>query len=436
MEGNQLYKGVNNDLVPQYIYHRLPESLLKVVCNYDKREKDVLLTASLVAISSSLPNIIFFYDRRKFFPNLYGMISAPAASGKGVMNKARLLVSPIHHEILLKSGEDIKRWKKDQKEGTHVGLAPQLEVKILAGNISSAELYAYLKSSKHGILMMESEADIIGNMLMNDWSSYSPILRSAFQNEPVSMVRKMDKLFVEIEEPVLSLLLSGTPDQFKNLIKSRENGLFSRFLVYSFDEVSPFRDVFEFEGDGDPDKNFKEVGEELLQIYRKLKDLNEPIVFKFQLNQKRKLIKLFTKIQTDILSNHPHGFAGHIMRYALMFNKIALVLSVMRQYDKLDGISTLTCTHEDYLVTERLIRTYIKHALIVYYSFDDFSFSEADEQLFFSLKSSFTRAEAIEVGQKFGVPTRTMDEKLSKWKKMKAVHTIGKGKYRKHKDTM
>lgn len=436
MESNQLFKGIKNDLIPDYIYNRLPDYFQKILLNYYKREKDVLLTASIVAISSVLPNMIFYYDRRKFFPNLYGMISAPAASGKGVMNKARNLVSPIHKELIQTSLEDIRKWKKDQKDGKQVGLSPQLKVKILAGNISSAELYAYLNSSEHGLLMMESEADIIGNMLTNDWSSYSPILRNAFQNEPISMVRKMDKLFVEIEEPVLSLLLSGTPDQFKNIIKSRENGLFSRFLVYAFDEVSPFRDVYEFEDDEDPDKNIQEVSSELLNIYRKLNDLEKPIVFKLQTNQQRRLIKLFTKIQRDILENHPNGFSAHIMRYALMFNKIALVLSVMRQHSRLDGTSSLICTHEDYLIAERLIKTYIKHALIVYYSFDDSILSDADEQLFFSLHIVFTRKEAIDVGKRFGVPTRTMDEKLSKWKKMKVVHTVGKGKYRKHRDNI
>lgn len=433
MENNELYNGIKNEKIPGYIYNRLPESLLNTVSGYEDREKDVLLTSAIVAISSCLPNVIFYYDRRKYFANLYGMISAPAASGKGVMNKARPIISPIHKKLMQDSLANMSKWKKEQKEGKQEGPMPQLEVKLLAGNISSAELYTYLNSSKHGLLMMESEADIIGNMLNNDWSSYSPILRNAFQNETVSMVRKMDKLFVEIEEPILSLLMSGTPDQFKNIIKSKENGLFSRFLVYSFDEITPFRNVFA-DKDLDPDVKLKEVGKGLLKLYEKLKDLKSPVVFRFQPNQEKKFHEIFIKIQTDILENHPSGFSAHIFRYALMCNKIALVLSVIRHIDQIDGRTELICTHEDYLIAEKLVRIYIRHALIVYYSFDDSTLSESDEKLFYSLTNPFTRLAAIEVGKKFGVPTRTMDEKLSKWKKMKLVHTVGKGKYRKNRD--
>ena len=41
-------------------------------------------------------------------------------------------------------------------------------------------MYAYMGSSKHGLLIMESEADTMSNMLNNDWSNYSDVLRKAF----------------------------------------------------------------------------------------------------------------------------------------------------------------------------------------------------------------------------------------------------------------
>ena len=102
----------------------------------------------------------------------------------------------------------------------------------------------FLGSSEHGLLIMESEADTLSNMLNNDWSNYSDVLRKAFHHEPISISRKIEKIFEEINQPKLSMVISGTPNQLQPLIKSKDNGLFSRFIVYSFDEIAEFKNVF------------------------------------------------------------------------------------------------------------------------------------------------------------------------------------------------
>src|SRR5690554_8197994 len=50
----------------------------------------------------------------------------------------------------------------------------------------------------------------------------------------MSISRKTDNLFFEIENPQLSVVLTGTPNQIVNIIHSAEDGLFSRFLFYTF----------------------------------------------------------------------------------------------------------------------------------------------------------------------------------------------------------
>lgn len=429
----QLYNGITNELIPANLYQRLPESLHPFLLEYKGRERDVVFVSALGAISSCLPNIAGYYDKRLFYANLYVMVSAPAASGKGVLNKARLFVNPIHKKLIADSVSKIKKWKEDQKEKKNEYPKPEMQIKILAGDTSSSQLYAYMKSSPDGLFMIETEADTIGNMLQNDWSSYSPILRSAFQHEPLSVVRKDNQTFIEIENPKLSLLMSGTPEQFKNIIKSKENGLFSRFLVYSFDDIQNFKNVFE-KSVGDPDQTFKDFAEQLYILYGKLQKLSKPILFEFTENQEKKFIKKFRVTHKDIIDCHPQGFISNINRYALIQFKIAMILSAVRNIDKIPDLNKLVCSHYDFIIAQHLTSIFIKHALIVYYTFDNSVLSETDEKILFALKTRFTRQEAVKEATKFGMPVRTLDEKLKKWKMMKVIHSIGHGHYRRDKN--
>ncbi len=433
MENKQLYNGIRNEYIPAYIYQRLPEILHPFLLEYKGRERDVVLVSALGAISSCLPKIAGYYDKRLYYANLYVMVSAPAASGKGVMNKARLLVKPIHEKLAKDSISAIDKWKTDVKEKKTNDPKPEMQIKILAGDTSSARLYTLMKSSPDGLLMIETEADTIGNMLQNDWSSYSPILRAAFHHEPISVVRKENDTFIEIENPKLSLLLSGTPEQFKNIIKSKENGLFSRFLVYAFDDTPHFRNVFE-KAESDPDKPFKDFADQLHILYGELTKLSKPILFQFTENQEKRFINKFRFIHTDILENHPQGFISNLNRYALIQFKLAMTLSAIRNMDKLAETNKIICSNNDYLVAEKLTSIFIKHALIVYYSFDNSILSDTDEQILFALKPRFSRQEAVEAALRFGVAIRTLDDKLKKWKQMKIIHSVGHGLYRRDKN--
>jgi hypothetical protein len=111
---------------------------------------------------------------------------------------------------------------------------PNYKILYIPANISSAMVIQHLKEGNERGIFCETEADSMGNTLKQDWGGYSDLLRKAFHHEPISYSRKTNKEFVEIDNPCLSVALSGTPGQVENLIKSSEDGLFSRFIFYSF----------------------------------------------------------------------------------------------------------------------------------------------------------------------------------------------------------
>ena len=203
------------------------------------------------------------------------------------MNYSRILIEPIHKKILEESKiekkicEDFKKKNKENKND----VCPNIQLKIVPANISTSELYSFLGNSKHGLLVMESEADTLSTMMNNDWSNYNDVLRKCFHHEPLSIARKIEDLYEEINEPKMAVLISGTPGQLKPFLKSRENGLFSRFILYSFDELSEFKDVFASKTN-DNKSIFKVVAAKIFELYGKLSELKEPIVFEFTENQK------------------------------------------------------------------------------------------------------------------------------------------------------
>src|SRR5690606_37890820 len=92
----------------------------------------------------------------------------------------------------------------------------------------------------------------------------------AFHHEPIAYTRKTDREFAEILSPQLSVVLSGTPSQVPNLIKSAEDGLFSRFLYYTFVSNQGWRDVSPQNGKRNLTEYFGSLRAEALQTYNRI----------------------------------------------------------------------------------------------------------------------------------------------------------------------
>ena len=79
-------------LISNSVYNRLPVLLKELTINFEGREKDIVLLSSLAVLSNTFPNIKGIYDGDDIYPQLFVVIIAPAASGKGVMNYSRILI--------------------------------------------------------------------------------------------------------------------------------------------------------------------------------------------------------------------------------------------------------------------------------------------------------------------------------------------------------
>ena len=416
-------------LIYEGVYNRLPKELQNLTQNFEGRERDIVLISSLVVLSNCFPNIYGIYDGDRVYPQLYGVIVAPAASGKGVMNYSRIIIEKIHKKIFQESLIEFREnLKSSRKSGNFE--STEMRVKILPANISTSEMYSYLGSSNHGLIIIESEADTMSNMLKNDWSNYSDVLRKAFHHEPVSISRKMDKVFENIDEPKLAMLVSGTPDQLQPLIKSKENGLFSRFIVYNFDEISPFKNVFD-RNKRNNKAAFENFGEMIYDTYERLVKIESLIEFSFTENQESKFIELIKPIRNDIIENHAEGFISNVHRHGLIFYRLAMILAIIRNLDNIHVNRNLVCSNVDFMLAYHLMTTLLRHSQFTYNTIDNGDLSIQDEELLDKVNDVFSREKLIKEGEKMNIPIRTIDDKISKWKRKRIIKKIDRSNYKK-----
>lgn len=418
-------------IISDWIYNQLPEELQFLTKDFNGRERDIVLLSSLTVLSNSFPNVYGIYDGDEVYPQIFLVIIAPPASGKGVMNYSRNILQKVHDAIfsstyrLYRSCEDEKK-----KDKTNTDVCPNVQVKILPANISTSEMYSYLGNCDNGLIIIESEADTITSMLKNDWSNYSDILRRVFHHEPLSISRKTDKVFVEVKEPKLAMLVSGTPDQLKPLIQSKENGLYSRFLVYNFDEIAPFKEVFKKDAI-DKKKNFKKLGDKIYDTYKKLESRNKKIVFKFSEFQEESFMELIDDIRNSVINKNKENFVPNVHRHGLIFFRIAMILTVLRNIETIHTSDIIECTGEDFITAYSLIEILLEHSEYTFNTIEIGNLSLQDEQILDSLPHFFTRSQLLDIGKQLNIPMRTIDDKISQWKRKKLIKKVDKSTYHK-----
>ncbi|MDV3738996.1 hypothetical protein CMU11_18040 [Elizabethkingia anophelis] len=435
-----MIKSSNNPYIPEKVYKNLPKILKEVTDNFSGREKDIVLTSTLAALGCAIPNVYGIYGGNEVFPQLYIAIIAPPASGKGSMMKSQLIIQKIHNAIIGKevswgefqSDEVPNETKEEDDKKNKKTNKPDYKLKIVPANISSAQLLHYMNKVNDGMLMIESEADTLGIMIKQDWGNYSDILRKAFHHEPVSISRKVDDTYIVVEKPKLSLAISGTPLQLKPIINQSENGLLSRFIVYTFNETSPFKNVFSSEG-REINNNLNTVAEQVLCIYNRLKLRQSPLEFELTPSQTKRFLKYFENKHNMSIISEPDGFISNIHRLGLICFRIAMTIATYRASDTLYDANKLHISNKDFILCLRLVNVYFEHSLFNFREIDIYgNISENELGLLKSLPDEFTTEDVINKAEELGYSKRSVHYKLSNWKKARIINKIRNGKYQKN----
>ncbi|MCB0517815.1 MAG: DUF3987 domain-containing protein [Lewinellaceae bacterium] len=417
-------------LLDDQIFLNLPSPLLEGCQAFDDpRERDVFLIGALAVLSGCLTGIEGVYDRRTTYPNLFAFIIAPAASGKSALTFAKQLGDAVHKSLLQENELAMQQYRQEladykllmsnYKRGKTLPQEPEkppFKVLFIPANSSSAMVIKHLRDGGGTGIMCETEADTLGNVLKQDWGGYSDLLRKAFHFEKISYSRKGSNEFFEIDQPRLSVAISGTPNQILKLIPSVEDGLFSRFLFYCYAVQPNWRDVSPATGGINLTEHFSRLSERTLEITRFTSD--NPVLFQLTPGQWQNLNERFTRLLQETNAFFGTESLSSIKRLGAILFRIAMTLTACRRFENADASATATCEDVDFQAASLLVEAYLQHAMFLFEKLPREAVSAFNQlpnrkrELFKKLPPQFQRKEAVQLSESLGMSESTVDRFL------------------------
>jgi hypothetical protein len=298
---------------------------------------------------------------------------------------------------------------------------------IIPGNISYAGILELLKNNGNKGLIFKTETDVINNVKNNEWGDYSSFLRKSFHHETEKYYRVTHKNHIHIKKPKLSVVLTGTFEQFINFFPSTENGLYSRFMCYIYAENDEWKDVFNSQNnDISIAEKFKSLGQSLLENMPE----NE-VEFSFADHQKE-LFKEYFNGKYKTFSWLEEGNESIVRRMGIIATRIAMVLTMIRNIGQIN-VDKLYCSDDDFENALDIIDVLLKHTETALQFIPKSNLnvrfkSNTTKNFFLDLPNEFKREEILN-GKKMTISRPTFDRMLAD-KNM--FENLGNGYYRKN----
>lgn len=360
--------------LPLDIFDNLPP-VLRDACNHlaDRTEREVFLVGALGVVSGLLPNVRGFYDQQFYGPNLFVYILAPYGSGKGMLRYARALGEAIHErqkEIsagLFAAYREQLRESKQPNSTTDEPVKPGNKMLFVPANNSKSGLIELIHGNGERGILYETESDTLADALKTEHGNFSDLLRKAFHHEPVSFYRRTGDELREMAAPHLAVVLSSTPDQYRKLVPTVQNGLFSRFLHFTLTPAKGFRNVFDTTKHDYP-VYFRAMSDRFLEVYEELEKMeNEKIEFELRDEHKARFLDLFGKWKTAFGEHVSPDMEGTANRLGLICFRLAMILTALRNLWEGDYTRRMICNDADFENALRLVEVFKDHALKIFY---------------------------------------------------------------------
>ena len=381
--------------------------------------RDMLLLSVLTNSAYALPAMRMYHGlpHHVYGPELMTMVLAPAASGKGIMNYGKSLLQGIENE----HGEFI----------------------YLPANTSSAALMSYLKMLKGRGIMMATEIDTLSKALDSTTGGFSDTLRCMFEHETISKLRKNQEELIEIPDPHFSVLISGTFNQLKPLIKSRENGLMSRFASYVVKQTQDFDDRvwLDAEEDAVPEEVvlYEHLAKEISQRYAWMKKAKHACYFYLTDAQRKSITRMFRGMYETLRPAFGNEFDSILKRMPVIMKRIGMILTGFRLDMSQPLPERVVCSEDDFQTMLLMGHKLLLHSAMMYQMLPqskdatpgEIGQSLIQKQFFQMLPTDFTKQDAIRQAEVLGVPLKTMEVWLSKSIQMSNIERIAHGLYKK-----
>lgn len=366
--------------LPDKIFGSLPDSLLKLLSTAkDRKERDVLLLSCITVLSGLFPALRTMYGNMKHSAHLYTCFVAYAGAGKGLAVHAALLGKKIHAELERRYREakneyeqKLLEWELEvrtafkEKRKPDIALRPEepeRDLLFMPPNISKSQMMHTLKDARaHGNILLVSEIDALAEALKTDYGKQAAELRMIFHHERVGQSYKTEKEPVEIESPMLALMMSGTPNQLVRFIKTIEDGMYSRFLFYILQSDYKWKSQSPLSAKGgiDISELFQDISDRLKVNF--FNTLGKEVMINFTNEQWKKHDSVFgTELAVVAAEGNPN-IAAIVFRGGLIVMRVAMVLCGLRLLEAGWQVTEYTCQDEDFDCAMSIVQHCMKHS--------------------------------------------------------------------------
>ena len=311
-------------------------------------EKDMLLMSLLTASGACMPNLYCRYGiaAKRYYPNLQLFIVGSAACGKGIANLALDLVQRVHEAHPL----------------------------IIPGDATYPAFYRTLAQQNGRGYIHESEGSVITDIWRSSTANYNTALRKAAEHETISRARCKEASV--IENPQLSMVLTGTLSQYRALVPSVENGYFSRLLTLIVQDIKPFSERYVQPGESSR-QTIQTASEQLYRLHEQL-FFSHPIEFRLTAAQRERLGHHLETAYPTLIRMLGEDFHSVVLRMAVHIERIAMILTALRSCSPRysaeqepfsiapESHSGLVCSDVDYATAELIGNKLILHMAQAY----------------------------------------------------------------------
>ncbi len=337
--------------LPHKIFPKLP-TLLREACApfSNPQQRDIFLTAALTVLSAAIPQVRGHYDGRLHFPNLYTAIVAPAKIRETALTFAQTL-GMVHHRHLVQqtSLEDIARGKASFRQ---FYLPPPYALEQLGQHL--------FKNNGTGLLLA---TDLLHwqELLVQDRGTGLTFLHKVFVQQALIINRSQSAPSGLVEQPSLSLLLSGTGENWRALKPQIGEGYFDHFLFYVVKESNNYPLSFSKYTKEDWGAYFETLGEEVSAMLAFGKQY--PSQFNFSKTQWLALQELLgeeiKRLNLGLVKKAP----DLILEMGQICFRLAMILAMCRKYEQGDTRQSSPIEEREFRLACWLVEAYLPHAL-------------------------------------------------------------------------
>ena len=271
------------------------------------------------------------------------------------------------------------------------------------------------------------------------------MLRCMFEHETISKLRKNHEEFIEIPDPHFAVLISGTYNQLKPLIKSRENGLMSRFACYVVKQTQDFDDRVWLDAEEDVVPQdialYEQLGHELSLRYGWMRKAKHSCYFYLTDAQRKTITRMFRAMYDIYRKSFGNEFDSILKRMPVIMKRIGMILTGLRM-DMTQALpERMVCSEDDFETMILIGHKLLMHSAMMFQMLPENKDAAPGEigqtliqrHFFDMLPADFTKQDAVKQAEVLGVSVKTIDYWLTKYVQSNEIQRIMNGKYQKIK---